>query len=474
MADHDFDLIVIGSGPGGYVAAIRASQLGLRVALIEKMKTLGGTCLNIGCIPAKALLDTTEFYSSIRDKAADHGIIASDLRFDLGRIMERKKTIVEKRVKGLAELVKANGIAIFGGTGRIVSQGKVSFVPDSGKEELLLAKNIIVATGSVPAAIPFIPFDGETVVSSDEALSFDKVPEELLVVGGGAIGLEMASVWSRLGAKTTVIELLPRLAPGTDEETAKGLARELTKQGIGIYTATKVTGYEAKGGKAVLACEDRDRKAVTFSGNKILVAVGRAAYIEGLGLPEAGIEFDPKTHKIKTDAGFRTNVPGIFAIGDVIDGPMLAHKAEEEGVACAEIIAGKPGHVSYGALPSVIYTWPELAGVGLSEEDCKAKSLPYNKGMFYFKVNGRGETSGNGTGFVKILAHAKTDRVLGAHILGPWASDLIGEIVSVIEFGGSSEDIARTIHAHPTFSEAVKEAAMDTEGWSVHSLPRRK
>jgi dihydrolipoamide dehydrogenase len=470
MEQRSFDVIVIGSGPGGYVAAIRASQLGLAAALVERGATVGGTCLNVGCIPAKALLDSTELFAAMKDSSGEHGISFEGLGFDLAKMMERKLSIVDRRVKGLAELLGAKGIETIRGSARIEGKGSVTIVGREGGEDGLSAKHIIIATGSAPVDLPFLPFDGEVVVSSDEALSFERVPDELLVVGGGAIGLELGSVWSRLGSRVTVIELLPRIAPGADEETARTLSRELAKQGIAIRTGVKVKSCTVSGHRATLACEDRDGKQVSFNGDKVLVAVGRRPVTDGLGLEQAGVDTDAKSGKIKIDKRYMTSVAGIYAIGDVVEGPMLAHRASEEGVAVAEILSGKPGIVNYEALPAVIYTWPELAGVGLTEEELGVKGVEYAKGTFAFKGNGRAVTSGNTAGFVKILAHAKTDRVLGAHVIGPWASDLVAEIVSVIEFGGSSEDIARTIHAHPTLSEAVKEAAMDVEGRSIHSM----
>lgn len=483
MSDQKFDVIVIGAGPGGYVAAIRAAQLGMRTAIVEKRPTLGGTCLNIGCIPSKALLDSSELFARTQHEGAEHGILAQSVKLDLAAMHKRKDGVVHKLVSGVSTLMKKNGITVFTGTGRIEkpaggagggndagSPGATAVVTAAdGGETRLAAANVILASGSVPQELPFLPFDGERIVSSTEALAFDSVPKTLLVVGAGAIGLELGSVWARLGAKVEVIEILPEILAGWDSATAKALRRELSKQGIGFNLETKVTGVDTSKKKQVtLSAEDKKGRAVEFSGEKVLVAVGRRPYTDGLGLGEAGVEMEDDGKRIKVDEHFRTNLPGVYAIGDAVRGAMLAHKAEDEGVAVAEIIAGKPGHVNYDAVPNVVYTWPEVAAVGKSEDELKEEGRQYNKGQFPFAANGRALGMGAPAGFVKIMADAETDRVLGATVVGPYASDLISEIVAVVEFGGSAEDIARTVHAHPTLPEAVREAALAVGKRSIH------
>jgi dihydrolipoamide dehydrogenase len=465
-----FDVIVIGAGPGGYTAAIRASQLGLRTAIIEKNASLGGTCLNVGCIPAKALLDTTELWTAIRDKAGTHGITFDNLRFDLAAIMERKRQAVDRLTKGVALLMRENKIETFHGTARLASPQEVKISNNDGKESSLKGTSVIIAAGSAPASLPTVPFDGKNIVNSDEALSFEAVPESLIVIGAGAVGLELGSVWSRLGSKVTVIELMDQVLPGMDTQTCRSLMQILKRQGLEFSLSTKVTSSSQKKGSVELKGANDKGKELSFSGTKVLVAVGRKAYHEGLGLEVLNIG-STERGKIRVNERYETSVPHVYAIGDIIDGPMLAHKAGDEGIAVAELIAGKAGRVNYDAIPSVVYTWPELASVGKTEDQCKSENIPYNKGMFYFRANGRGITSDNMDGFVKIIAHKDTDRLLGGIVLGPWASDLISEIVTVMEFGGSSEDIARTMHAHPTLSEVVKEAALDVEARSIHAPP---
>ncbi len=465
-----FDLIVIGSGPGGYTAAIRASQLGLKTAIVEKNSVLGGTCVNVGCIPAKALLDTTELFLAMKEKASGHGIHFDNLKIDLAAVMAKKDQAVERFNKGVSLLMQANKITTFYGKARLVSSGKVAVSPEKGEEVVLEAANIILATGSVPTNIPALPFDGKHIVNSDDALSFDKVPESLIVIGAGAVGLEIGTIWNRLGSKVTVIELMGQILPGTDQQASRSLMQTLKKQGMEFSLSTEITGYTIKKGEIELKGKSADRGELTFKGQKALVAVGRKAYFEGLGLDTLGINVTEKG-KIKVNERFQTSNSKIYAIGDIIEGPMLAHKAGEEGIAAAELIAGKPGGINYTTIPSVVYTWPEFAAVGMTEEQCKSGNIPINKGIFYFRANGRSITSDNLDGFVKIIAHKDTDRILGSAIVGPWASDLIMEIVLVMEFGGSSEDIGRTVHAHPTLSEVVKEAALDVEGGAIHSLP---
>ncbi len=467
MADR-YDLVVIGAGPGGYVAAIRAAQLGLKVACVEKRPTLGGTCLNVGCIPSKALLDSSEYYHLAKARFAKHGIRVDKVEIDVPAMLARKDEVVKGLTSGVAGLFKKNKIDSIYGAAAITSPTSVAVKKNDGGEVVLETKHILLATGSVPVALPFLPFDGKTVVGSTEALCFESVPKHLVVVGGGYIGLELGSVWNRLGAKVTVIEFLPRITPTADVEIGAALFKSLQKQGLEFFLETKVTGAKVSGGKAVVTAVAKDGKELKFEADRVLVSVGRKAYVEGLGLEKLGVVFDPKTNKVAVDGHFRTNVPTISAIGDLIDGPMLAHKAEEEGTAVAELLAGKPGHVNYDAIPSVIYTWPEMASVGLTEEQVKERGIEYRVGKFPFLANGRAKAMDETEGMVKIIADAKTDRLLGVHILGPRASDMIAEAVTAIEFGGSSEDLARICHAHPTLSEAVKEAALAVDRRAIH------
>jgi dihydrolipoamide dehydrogenase len=465
-----FDLVVIGAGPGGYVAAIRAAQLGLKVACVEKGASLGGTCLNIGCIPSKALLDSSEFYSLAKSRFGNHGIQVGDLKLDLNAMMARKDKVVKNLTEGVAFLFKKNRIHTIRGTARLAGPGKV--IVKGLKDEVteFEAGAILLATGSEPAAIPSLPFNGTTIVSSTEALAFDKVPAHLLVVGGGYIGLELGSVWVRLGAKVTVIEFLPRILPLTDAEIASLLHKSLVKQGITFHLDTKVTGAVTQGSQVTLKAESQG-KSLQIQGDRVLVAVGRRPFTAGLGLQEAGVKMDEKSGRVFVDESFQTNVRSIYAIGDLVDGPMLAHKAEDEGIAVAERLAGKKTHVDYNTIPSVIYTWPEVAAVGQTEDQVKASGMPYNVGRFSFAANGRARAMDEIEGIVKILADAKTDRLLGVHIFGPRASDMISEAVTVMEFGGSAEDIARTCHAHPTLSEAVREAALAVDRRAIHMPP---
>ncbi len=475
MADTaTYDVFVIGGGPGGYVAAIRAAQLGFTVGIVDKRKELGGTCLNIGCIPSKALLDSSELYSKAEHEFADHGIGVKSLSLDLRTMMNRKDAVVSKMTGGVATLMKRNKISVHHGTAVGIKTGGCTVRHDKGEVDIK-AESIILATGSVPVELPFLPFDGEKVVSSTEALSFPQVPKRLLIVGAGAIGLELGSVWSRLGSDVEVVEIMPEILPGWDDRLAKALRRELTKQGLSFRLKTKITGIKetkdkgAKGASAgaILTAEDKDGNVVEIEGDRVLVAVGRRAYFDGVGVEEAAITTDKNGRKIEVNDRYETSVKGIYAIGDLIHGPMLAHKAEDEGIAVAEIIAGKPGHVNYETIPGVVYTWPEAAAVGLSEERAKEQGTPYRVGSFPFGANGRAVAMGSTGGMVRIIAHQKTDRVLGAHIVGPWASDLLAEIVSVMEFGGSAEDIARTVHSHPTLTEAVKESALAVDGRAI-------
>ncbi|TVQ23393.1 MAG: dihydrolipoyl dehydrogenase [Spirochaetaceae bacterium] len=467
MAHDTYDVIVIGAGPGGYVAAIRAAQLGLSAALVEKRETLGGTCLNIGCIPSKALLDSSELYAKTKELAL-HGIDTGAVKLDLDRMHARKQQVVDKLTGGVAALVKGRKIALYTGAARVSADRSVVIATDAG-EKSISASHVVLATGSVPIELPFMPFDGETVVSSTEALAFGEVPKRLVVVGAGAIGLELGSVWARLGSDVTVVEIMDEILPGWDAQVAKTLRRELGKQGIEFKLGHKVTGVSGKKGKRSVTVETPDGSTGELPADRILVAVGRRPFYDGLGIDSAGVAVDERSKRITVNERFETSVPGVYAIGDLIHGPMLAHKAEEEGVAVAEVIAGKPGHVNYDTIPGVVYTWPEAACVGRSEEELGKEGVPFRKGVFSFGANGRALAMDAPAGFVKILAHEQTDAVLGAQIVGPWASDLIGEIVTIMEFGGSAEDIARTTHAHPTLAEVVKEAAMAVDGRSIHS-----
>ncbi len=458
-----FDVIVIGSGPGGYVCAIRAAQLGLKVACVEKRPTLGGTCLNIGCIPSKALLQSSENYAEVTHAFADHGILVEGVKLDLARMQARKAEVVEANVRGVEFLFKKNKITWLKGHGRIAGPGHV--VVD-GKE--YAAKNIVIATGSDSMPLAGVEVDEKRIVTSTGALELDHVPGHLVVIGGGVIGLELGSVWRRLGAEVTVIEFLDRLIPGNDGEVAKQFERILAKQGLKFLLSTKVTGARVGNDGVTLTAETaKGGAAQEIKADVVLLAIGRRAYTEGLGLAEAGVALDDRG-RVKTDSHFATNVPGIYAIGDVIAGAMLAHKAEDEGVALAEQLAGKAGHVNYGAIPAVVYTWPEVAGVGRTEEQLKAAGIDYRVGKFPFTANGRARAMGSTNGFVKILADRATDRILGCHIIGPDAGTLIAEIVTAIEFGASSEDVARICHAHPSLNEAVKEAALAVDGRAIH------
>jgi len=468
MTKTTYDAIIIGGGPGGYVAAIRAAQLGFEVALVEKRPTLGGTCLNVGCIPSKALLDSSELYAMAAHDFSAHGIQVGQLQVDVPAMIARKRKVVEELTRGIAMLMKKNGVTVLRGTGRLAGGMRVAVATDEGEITLEARKNILLATGSVPVELPFAPFDGQVVVSSTEALEFDRVPEHLVVVGGGFIGLELGSVWRRLGAKVTVVEMLPKLLPMMDDEVADGLTRALRKQGLELELGAKLESVRVEGERAHVEVSRADGTRATFLADKVLVAVGRRPFTEGLGLDVAGVELDER-RRVKIDDEFRTTAPGISAIGDLVRGPMLAHKAEEEGVAWAELLAGKGGHVNYDAIPGVVYTWPEAAYVGVSEREARERWGDQVKvGKFLFAANGRAKAAGERDGFVKIIAGPR-GRVVGVHIFGPRASELIAEAVVVVEFGGTAEDIARTCHAHPTLAEAVKEAALAAEGRVIHS-----
>jgi dihydrolipoamide dehydrogenase len=462
-----YDVVVIGAGPGGYVCAFRAAQLGLKAALIDKRATLGGTCLNVGCIPSKALLYSSEQLVFARDHAAAHGIKVGAVSADMGALLKRKDEVVSKLVGGVATLAKARKIAVLTGEATFTSPTALSVRGAGGTTEVA-SKNFVIATGSAPVELPFMKFDGKTVVSSDEAIAFATPPPSLVVVGGGAIGLELGSVWARLGSDVTVVEFLPKIVAALDDDIVRTFARLLQKQGLKIETGARVTGIRGGSGRAILTAE-RDGKALEFPADKILVAVGRRPYTDALGLDKAGVALDEKG-RVKVDGRLRTGAPGIWALGDVVAGPMLAHKAEEDGIAVAEWIAGKAGHVNWDLVPSVVYTDPEVASVGLGEDAAKAQGLAVSVGKFNFAANGRAIANDSTDGFAKIIADAKTDRILGAQILGRGAGELISEVVTHMEYGGSAEDLSRTIHAHPTMGEAVKEAALAVSKSAIHAI----
>jgi len=465
-----FDVVIIGSGPGGYIAAIRSGQLGLKTALVEKEKELGGTCLNVGCIPSKALLTSSDHFMFVKKEAAKHGIVIDGARVDLAKMQERKDKVVKTFNSGVRSLMKTNKVTVFEGVGTITAPGKVSVKSSNGQTQEIETKNIVIATGSAPMELPFAKFDGKTIVSSTEALEFSEAPRKLIVIGAGAVGLELGSVWNRLASEVTILEFLPRIAVGFDLELSNLLQRLLTAQGMTFHLEAKVTGVKVGNGRATVIATKGDQE-LKFEADKVLVSVGRRPFSEGLGAEKVGVELDDKK-RIKVDKNFRKNMDGIYAIGDVITGPMLAHKAEDEGMACIEIIAGKAGHVNYQAIAGIIYTNPELAGVGLTEDQAKEQGIDVRIGKFPFRANSRALSVDDVEGMVKFVADAKTDRVLGAHILHHLASELISEAVSVIEFGGSSEDIGRTTHSHPTLSEAVREAALNVEKRALHIINR--
>ncbi len=450
------DLVILGAGPGGYVAALRAAQLGMKVACVDKNRALGGTCLNVGCIPSKALLDSSELYHLARHRFQRHGIQVDGLELDLPRMLARKAEIVKSLNDGVAYLFRKNQVTFVHGTGTLLGKGRVRVQGEQTTE--LDAGAILLATGSEPSALPFLPFDGKQVVSSTEALSFAAVPEHLIVIGAGYIGLELGSVWCRLGAKVTVLEFLPKILPLNDGELAGLLHRALTQQGLDIRTGTRVTGADRQGDRLTVHAE-KDGQKLSYQGDKVLVAVGRRPCSSGLGLEAAGVRREERSGRILVRETYETTAPGVYAIGDLIAGPMLAHKASEEGIAVAEHLAGKGGHVNYAAIPGVIYTHPELAAVGLTEEQVKETGRAYKVGKCPFQANGRAKCLDETEGLVKVITDAASDRVLGVHILGPRASDLIAEAVLALEFGATAEDIARTCHGHPTLSESVGEAA---------------
>ncbi len=474
MPDDSFDLIVIGAGPGGYTAAIRASQLGMKVALVEKRITLGGVCLNEGCIPSKALLDSSELFALARDGYARHGITFEGLKLDLAQMMARKAEIVGKLAEGIAYLIKKNRIQRFQGSGKLAGARRdglqvvaVTTADSPAIPHLIIGKRVLLATGSHPVELPQLPFDGKQVVSSREALTFSEVPEHLLIIGAGYIGLELGSLWNRLGAKVTIVETLPTFLPHADGQVAEALLRSLTRQGIRFLFDAKVAATEPMQGSIKVEIEVAGASE-ELQCDRILVSIGRIPETEGLGLSEAGVRLDGKG-RAAVDDDYQTSSPGIYAIGDLITGPLLAHKAMEEGVVCAERMAGQASLVEYDFIPSVTYTMPEVASVGKTEEQLKETSTPYVVGRFSFSANGRARCMDNAEGFVKILAHKDTGRILGVHIFGPHASELISEAVTVITYGGSAEDIALTFHAHPTLSEALKESALDSQHRAIHA-----
>ena len=465
-----YDVVVIGAGPGGYVCAIKAAQLGLKTALVEKRETYGGTCVNVGCIPSKALLHATEMLMEAEHSFDALGIEISKPKIDLKKLLAHKLNTVEQNTKGLVFLMKKNKIDTFHGAGKVLGQGRISVTGADGKVEEIEAKNIVIATGSDIAGIPGVDvaFDEKVIVSSTGALDFARVPGHLVVVGGGVIGLELGSVWARLGAKVTVVEYLDTILGGMDGEVAKQFQRMLAKQGFTFKLGAKVTAVAKKGKGASVTFEPaKGGEAETIEADAVLVATGRRPFTDGLGLDKAGVVLDERG-RVRVNEHFLTSIPGIYAIGDVVAGSMLAHKAEEEGVAVAEIIAGKAGHVNYDVIPAVVYTSPEIASVGRTEEELKAASVAYNAGKFPFSANGRARSMLQTEGFVKILADKATDRVLGVHIVGFGAGEMIHEAAVLMEFGGSSEDLARTCHAHPTMSEAVKEAALAAFSKPIH------
>ena len=462
MAEN-FDLIVIGSGPGGYVCAIRAAQLGMKVACVEKRATLGGTCLNIGCIPSKALLQSSENYEELTHGFKDHGINVEGISLDLARMQARKGEVVTANTKGIEFLFKKNKITWLKGEAKFTGPNAIEVAG-----EAYTAKHIVIATGSDSVPLKGVEVDEKRIVTSTGALELDKVPGHIVVIGGGGIGLELGSVWRRLGAEVTVVEFLDRITPGLDNEISKAFQQILTKQGFKFKLGHKVTGATVNGEQVTLTVEPaKGGDAETITADIVLLSIGRYAYTAGLNLEAAGVATDERG-RVKVDAHFTTNVPGVYAIGDVIAGPMLAHKAEEEGVALAETLAGQRGHVNYGAIPSVVYTWPEVAAVGQTEEELKEAGMAYKVGKFPFMANGRARAMGAMDGFVKLLADQETDKLLGAHIVGPDAGALIAECVTAIEFGASAEDVARICHAHPTLSEVVKEAALAVDGRPIH------
>ncbi|WP_256008995.1 dihydrolipoyl dehydrogenase [Desertivirga xinjiangensis] len=464
-----YDVTVIGSGPGGYVAAIRCAQLGLKTALIEKYSTFGGTCLNVGCIPSKALLDSSEHFYNATHTFKTHGINLKDLSVDLPQMIKRKNEVVEQTTGGITFLMKKNKITTYQGVGSFVDKNTIKVSKAEGAEETISTKNVIISTGSKPTALPFLPIDKSRIITSTEALNLPEVPKHLIVIGGGVIGLELGSVYARLGAKVTVVEFMDGIIATMDKTMSKELQKSLTKLGFDFLLSHKVTGASVKGKKVTVTADSPKGEKITIEGDYCIVAVGRTAYTEGLGLDKIGIQLEERGKKIPVNDHLETPVKGIYAIGDVVRGAMLAHKAEEEGVYVAETIAGQKPHMNYNLIPGVVYTWPEVASVGYTEEQLKEQGKKYKSGSFPFKASGRARASMDIDGLVKVLADAETDELLGVHMIGPRAADMIAEAVVAMEFRASAEDIGRICHAHPTFTEAFKEAALAaTENRALH------
>ena len=463
-----YDVIVIGSGPGGYVSAIRAAQLGMKTALIEKYSTMGGTCLNVGCIPSKSLLDSSHHYENALHNFEDHGIsVEGKIKLDLGKMMSRKSSVVEQTTKGLEYLMNKNDVTVFHGLGSFKDKSTIE-INSAGNTQTIKGNNIIIATGSKPTKLPFADFDGERIISSTEALKLSEVPKHLIVVGGGVIGLELGQVYRRLGAKVTVLEYQDRIIPNMDSSLSKELAKVFKKSGVIVNTSHKVSSIERKGDSVFIVAENNKGESETFEGDYCLISIGRSAYTKGLNLESIGISTD-KYGRVEVDNNLKTNVDNIFAIGDVVKGAMLAHKAEEEGVYVAEYIKGQKPHINYNLIPGVVYTWPEVASVGQTEDDLKNSNKNYKVGQFPMRALGRSRASSDLDGFVKILADAESDEILGIHMIGARCADLISEAVVAMEYRASAEDIARISHAHPTFSEAIKEAALAaTENRAIH------
>lgn len=464
-----FDVIVIGSGPGGYVAAIRCAQLGLKTAVIEKYNTYGGTCLNVGCIPSKALLDSSEHYYNALHTFKDHGINLKELKPDLKQMVKRKDEVVGQTTGGIAFLFKKNKISTYQGTGSMIDKNTVKISKPDGTNENLTAKNIILATGSKPTELPFLKTDGKRIITSTEALNLKEIPKNLILIGGGVIGLELGSVYARLGSKVTVLEFMDSIIGTMDKSLGKELQKVLAKQGMEFLLSHKVTGASVKGSKVTVTAENPKGESISLEGDYCLVAVGRTAYTEGLGLENIGIKTEDRGKKIPVNDHLETPVAGIYAIGDAVKGAMLAHKAEDEGTYVAELIAGQKPHINYNLIPGVVYTWPEVASVGYTEEQLKEAGTKYKAGSFPFKASGRARASMDSDGFIKVLADAATDEILGVHMIGPRAADMIAEAVVAMEFRASAEDIARISHAHPTYTEAFREASMAaTDNRAIH------
>lgn len=464
-----YDVIVIGSGPGGYVAAIRCAQLGLKTACIEKYSTFGGTCLNVGCIPSKALLDSSEHYHNAAHTFETHGIKLKDLKVDMSQMIKRKDEVVSSNTAGISYLFKKNKITSYQGLGSFVDKNTIKIKKADGSEETITGKNVIIATGSKPSSLPFIPVDKKRIITSTEALTLTEVPKHMILIGGGVIGLELGSVYARLGAKVSVIEFMDSIIPTMDKSLGKELQKVLSKLGMDFYLGHKVTGASAKGKEVTVTFDSPKGEKLELKGDYCLVAVGRVAYTDGLGLENIGIKVEDRGRKITVDDHLETSVKGVYAIGDVVRGAMLAHKGEEEGTFVAETIAGQKPHINYNLIPGVVYTWPEVASVGYTEEQLKEKGVKYKSGSFPFKASGRAKASMDTDGFVKVLADAATDEILGVHMIGPRAADMIAEAVVAMEYRASAEDISRISHAHPTYTEAMKEACLAaTDNRAIH------